>query len=222
MSLRVGSVCLAVLLVLAGCSGSSPPGAESAATADPTTRTAVTAESTATPDTPTATRDLSAASTTTLPTRATLSAADLSASERDLLRRAVENESVRVMRSNLTGELTPDTDGWYARYRGTLYELSWERGGFYGEYHLGNATVVNASSVESSDGVVAYENLTADARDLFEAARAKAEIEGYGVKAFPDQLRSNRYVTYEGDYYELRLAVADYIFYRLSVEEVES
>ncbi|NEU55545.1 hypothetical protein [Halorussus sp. MSC15.2] len=215
MPLRVSSVCLAVLLVLAGCSGSPPPDAASTTTADPTAGTAATAES------PT-TRDASTASTTTLPTRATLSAADLSASERDLLRRAVENESVRVTRSNLTGELTPDTDGWYARYRGTLYELSWERGGFYGEYHLGNATVVNASSVESSDGVVAYENLTADARELFEAARAKEDVEGYGAEAFPDQLRSNRYVTYEGEYYELRLAVADYVAYRLSVEDVES
>lgn len=215
---RVGPVCLAVLLVLAGCTGS--PSAESGVT-----ETTATATTTVTPTT--ATRVTPDATTTANPTRterpanATLDADELSAADRELLRRAVENGSVRVTRSNLTGRLTPDRDHRYARFDGTLYELSWQYGGFYGKYGLQNATRIRPSTVEPSDEVVAYENLTADARRLFDAARSGNESEMYGPDAFPDRLRSD-YVTDDGDYYALEVVVGDYIVYRLSVTEVES
>lgn len=212
---RFAPLCLAVLLILAGCTGSFS--SETGTTESPATET-TTATATTTDDT-TATV---ASSTTARPAHATLDADDLSAFERELLRQAVENGSVEVTRSNLTGQLTPGKDGWYARLDGELYELSLQPEGFHGVYSLGNATVVNASAVDSSDDVVAYGNLTSDARDLFDAARSGEGTETYGAKAFPDQLRDNSYVTYEGEHYALRLAVGDYVVYRLSVTEVES
>lgn len=212
---RFAPLCLVALLVLAGCTGSFSSEAG-------TTQTPVTEMPTATATTTDDTTTTVASSTTTRPAHATLDADDLSEFERELLRRAVENGSVEVTRSNLTRELTPDKDGWYARLDGELYELSLQPDGFRGVYRLGNATVVNASAVDSSDGVVAYENLTPDARGLFDAARSGERTETHGAKAFPDQLRDNRYVTYEGEYYALRLIVGDYVVYRLSVTEVES
>lgn len=212
---RFAPLPLVLLLVLAGCTGSVSPEAGTTPTSavETTTATATTEDTTTMPV---------VSSTTTRPAHATLDDDDLSAFERELLRRAVENGSVRVTRSNLTGQLTPEKDGWYARLDDTLYELSWHPDGFRGVYSLGNATVVNVSAVDSSDDVVAYEDLTPDARDLFDAARSGAATETYGAKAFPDQLRDNSYVTYEGEYYALRLTVGDYLVYRLSVAEVES
>lgn len=206
MALRLGPLCLAALLVLAGCSGSPAP-------EDAGTTTATTVSTTS---------DLTSLPSTTTTVRTALDAGELSAADRDLLRRAVENGSVRATRSNLTGRLTPETDGWRVRYRGTAYELSWQREGLRGVYHLDDATRVNASAAESADGVVAYENLTADARQLFDAARSGAESGTRGREAFPDQLRDHRYVTDDGDYYELRVTVGDYIVYRLSLTTVES
>jgi len=209
---RFAPLSLVLLLVLAGCTGSVSPEAG-------TTPTSVTETTTTTDD---ATATPTASSTTAGPAHATLDAADLTAFEREVLGRAVETGSVRVAQSNLTGQLTPDTDGWYVRFDGTLYEMSWQYDGFYGRYYLENATEVPASSVDSSDSVVAYENVTADARDLFDAARSGEESEAYDHDDFPDQFRENSYVRYGGDYYALEVVVADYIVYRISVSEVES
>ena len=213
---RAGPLCLAFVLVLAGCAGVSSPGSEPA-----TTDTTETAAPTATNDTadPPTVADGPATTTSVPPT---LEFEALSAVDRELLRRAVENGSVRVTRSNASGRVTPETDGWRVRYRGTLYRLSWQYGGFYGEYRLHDATEVNASTVEPSTGVVAYGNLTPDARRLFDAARSGNESETYAPDAFPDQLRNNGYVTRGGDYYALEVMVGDYIVYRLSLVEVES
>jgi hypothetical protein len=213
---RFAPLSLVLLLVLAGCTGSVSPEAGTTPTSvtETTTTTATTTnDATATP---------TASSTTTRPAHATLDAADLTAFEREVLGRAVETGSVRVAQSNLTGQLTPDKDGWYVRFDGTLYKMSWQYGGFYGRYYLENATEVPASSVDSSDSVVAYENVTADARDLFDAARSGEESEAYDHDDFPDQFRENSYVRYGGDYYALEVVVADYIVYRISVLEVES
>jgi hypothetical protein len=87
---------------------------------------------------------------------------------------------------------------------------------------LENATVVNSSTVESESGVVAYGNLTADARRLFDAARSGTESEGYSQATFPNQFLNHGYVKYDGDYYALEVEVGDYIVYRLSLTPVES
>ncbi|WP_435176724.1 hypothetical protein [Halorussus sp. AFM4] len=211
---RAGPLCLALALVLAGCAGVAPGGEQT--TTDPT--------ETATPTATTATVDASTVAdgpaTTAMPP--TLESAALSAVDRELLGRAVGNDSVRVTRTNATGRVTPETDGWRVRYRGTLYRLSWQYGGLYGEYRLHDATEVNASTVDPSTGVVAYANLTPDARRLFDAALAGNESELSAPGAFPDQLRDNGYVTRGGDYYALEVAVADHVVYRLSLVEVES
>lgn len=213
-----GSLCVAVLLILAGCSGTPAP--EAGTTATPTTATTTATATAAT--TAKATSATTTTSSTARATRADLDAEDLSASERELLRRAVENGSVTVSRWNLSGRLTPETDGWEVRYRGTLYELSWRHEGIRGEYHLENASVVNASAVEASHGAISYENLTPEARELFDVARSGNDTDSYGAKAFPDQLREHGYVIYDGDYYELRMTVGDYVVYRLSVTEIGS
>jgi len=214
MSPRASSVCLAVLLILAGCTGSF-------SLMDETTTDTTTTETTQTSDA-TTTATTVTASTTTLHARTTLSPEDLTAADRDLLGRAIENRPVTVWRLNRTGELTPDTDGWHVRYRGMRYELSWERQGLRGKYAVESVTSVNASAVESSRGVVAYENLTADAREMFEAVQSGDETDEYGPGAFPDQFREYGYVAYDGKYYDLEVSVGDYVVYRFSVEAVES
>jgi hypothetical protein len=226
---RLRPALIAVLLVLAGCSG-APGDPATTPESDTTTATASTSTfSTANPSatesaepTSDATPSDATTATTTGTELTTLDAEDLSQSERDLLRQGVENGSVTVTRVNLSDQLTPDTDGWTVRYRGSRYELSWQYEGLRGEYHLDGATEVNTSAVEASDGVVASENLTADARELFDAARSGNETDSYGARAFPDQLRDNRYVTYEGEHYALEIVVGDYVVYRLSVTAVGS
>lgn len=228
MVLRPGPLCVAALLVLAGCSGI--PGAETPTAETPEHETtASTVGGTTNPDASTsdataldATTTASTPSSTTRVPRANLDAKDLSRSDRELLRRAVENGSIRVTRANLSGDLTPDTDGWEVRYRGALYRLSWERTGLRGEYHLESARVVNDSAVDGSRDAIAYDNLTAEARELFDAARSGNDTDSYGADAFPDQLREHGYVIHDGDYYELRVTVGDYVLYRLTVTEIES
>lgn len=216
-----GPVLLAVLLVLAGCAG-APAADPATPESETTTTTPATSAATSSATTSEATSSGGTTTTTTYAGLTTIDADDLSPSERELLRRAVENGSVTVTRANLSDQLTPDTDGWTVRYRGTRYELSWQYEGLRGEYHLDDATRVNASAVEPSDGVIAYENLTADARQLFDAARSGNDTGSYGARAFPDQLRDNRYVTYDGEYYGLHLHVGDYVVLRLTVTEVSS
>lgn len=213
---RAGPCCLALVLILAGCAGVGSPGSDPTPT--DTTETAAPTAATATVDTPT----VSDGPATTTPVPPTLESAELTAADRELLRRAVENGSVRVRRANASGRVTPETDGWRVRYRGTLYRLSWRYDGLYGEYQLYDVTEVNASAVDPSTGVVAYANLTPDARRLFDAARAGDGSELSAADAFPDQLRNNGYVTRGGDYYELQVMVGDSIVYRLSLAEIES
>lgn len=213
---RVASLCFAVLLLLAGCAGTQP---SAVGTSDSNAETTTTP--TPEPTTTTATTTTNRAGTTTSPTHATLDAEELSISDHELLGQAVENGSVQV-RPNRSGRLTPDTDGWHARYGGTLYELSWQPAGFRGEYHLESVTKVNSSAVDSAGGGIAYTNLSADARQLFDLARAGNESEGRGAELFPDQFREYAYVKDNGDYYALEIVVGDFIVYRLSVTEVES
>lgn len=224
MASSAGPLMFAVLLILAGCAGA--PAADPATTpeGDTTTTSSTSITTTATSSATASDTTPSSEPTTTTASlgRTTIDADDLSRSERQLLREAVENGSVTVTRANLSDKLTPDTDGWTVRYRGTRYELSWQYEGFRGEYDLDGATEVNASAVEASDGVVAYENLTTDAQELFDVARSGNDTGSYGPNAFPDQLQNNRYVTYDGDHYALEIAVGDYVVYRLSVTVIDS
>lgn len=213
---RAGPCCLAVVLLLAGCAGVGFPGSD--ATPTVTTGTPTPTATTAAVDTSTVADDPA----TTTPVPRTLESGELTPADRELLRRAVESGSVRVRRTDASGRVTPETDGWRVRYRGTLYRLSWQNDGLYGEYELHDVAEVNASAVDASTGVVAYANLTPDARRLFDAARAGNESEMDTSNAFPDRLRDNGYVRRGGDYYALEVAVADRIVYRLSLVEVES
>ena len=210
MNSRFRPLCLAVLLVLAGCAGSPSP--------DATTTGPPATETTATPVITTTTVD-SPPTTTTISRAKILDYQNLQPHAQQTLRNAIENDSTTVTRSNLSGKLSPEKDGWYVRYRGERYRISLERRGLRGEYRLENATRVNASAVEDRTAVVTYRNLSARAQQLFDTVRTGGDTDTLRAN-FPSQLRTNRYVTYQGEYYELRTIVGDYITYRLVLVKV--
>lgn len=212
MNCHFHAVCIAALLVLAGCAGSPSP--EATISEKPTTEI--------TTDSVTATTTTSSTPTTTTISQAKiLDYQNLGNKTQQALREALENGSVTVTRSSLSGKLSPDKDGWYVRHQGELYEMSWEHQGLRGEYQLRNATKVNASEINDTTAVIEYRNLSANAQQMFDTVRVGGETETYGANAFPNQFQNNRYVKYQGEYYELRVVVGDYITYRLSLREVE-
>ncbi len=97
--------------------------------------------------------------------------------------------------------------------------MSWEHQGFRGGYQLRNTTEVNASAVNDATAAIEYRNLSAYAQRMFDAARMGGETETHGAK-FPNQFLNNRYVKYQGEYYELRTVVGDYATYQLSLNKV--
>lgn len=211
MKFRFSPLCVVVLLLLSGCAGSPSPDAKTTTTPLTDTTANPLSETTTSASTPT---------TTTILQAMILDYHDLEEPTQQTLQEVIENGSMTITRANLTGELSTDKDGWYVRHRGKLYKISLKYRGFRGEYNLENATKINSSTIEDSTAVIEYRNLSEHAQQLFDVARTDGETRTYGAKAFPDQLQTNRYMKYQGEYYELRIVVGDYTTYRLSLKRV--
>lgn len=194
---------LVALVVLAGCAGLSGAGGTS-----PTAE-----ESTTTPG-------LAESQTTTVPTPEAIDYRSLPNGTRQPVRKAVEDGSVTTDRMELDG-LEPG-EPTRLRYEGTLYRLSWGHAGLRAEYTLHRVEPANASAVEPSDDVVAYENLSPAARRLFDDAMTGAPSEQYGPSGFPEELMRIDFVEYRGTHYRPLVVVADIPQVTIEAEPVDS
>ena len=220
MGRPVGSLAVALLVILGGCAGigATTTTATTTATTVPTTETTTT---TTTTTATTATTTVGSPTTTTVPGARIVTYETLSATEQRFFRDLLENESqvapppfgVR----NLTADPDVGAEGPVSvRYRGALYEVSYRSAGYYGRYtpYVG---AINASDVDRQ--VSSYRNLSMRGRSIFRTALAgDTPQRGYAADEFPDELGG--YVRYDGTVYRVEVAVADYIQTEYSVEKV--
>ena len=141
---------------------------------------------------------------------------DLPNGSRPVVLTAVETGSVTAVAAELEG-LEPE-ETTHLRYDGTLYALTWRRGGYRAEYSLNEVEPVNASTVEPGDDVADYEDLSDDGQRRFDAALAGRPSGAQGPQAFPGELTRVDYVVYEGTHYRLLVVVADVPEIRLYAE----
>lgn len=129
---------------------------------------------------------------------------------------AIEHGEATALRTNLNDDLAPGMNWSTLQYQGTAYNVSWEFVGAVARYKLANGSRVNASEVENTSAVVAYNNLSERAQRLFTDAQAGNESAWYGSETFPDQFQDYRFVEYQGDYYRLLVYTGEFEQYRLS------
>jgi len=146
--------------------------------------------------------------------------ADLPEETRPVVLTVVETGSVTTVAGKLEGLEPRETT--HLRHDGTLYALSWRRGGYRAEYSLNEVEPANASTVEPGDDVAAYEDLSEDGQRLFDAALAGEPSGSYNSTAFPGELTHVDYVVFEGTHYRLLVVVADVPEVRLYAEPAVS
>jgi hypothetical protein len=206
----IGAVTL--LVAFAGCGAVAP--SDSGSTDGPVQST--TPDATATQSgTPTA------GTQTTIPDAAIRDYDTLSDTSQSHAKLAIEQGSVTAARDRFTDDFGPGADWSYLRYGGTIYELSWTRG-MVAEYRLGRLPQVNASEVEPADDTIEYRNLTTEARELFAAVRSGDQTQRLTSERFPDQLRHNRFVAYQDNYYRIVYYTVDVPVYTLTATPADA
>lgn len=139
---------------------------------------------------------------------------DLSPASRQTFRQLVDNGSIQGVCSEFPNEF------WEApaiRYQNILYAVEKEQTGrFIAEYSL-ETERIKESSIENESEVIAFEDLTQEARDVFESAPTRPTQE-----RLPKQLYEHRYARYEDDHYELIIIHGDLIECELTVESRSS
>lgn len=202
MALRRRTVALVAILLLSGCAGLSPLDSESPTAATPPTT------STGSPPT--------VASTTPLDGEHYVYE-DLTGERKAFVDRILDDGSVRTARP--PDPFAPN-ERQYVTYRDTRYVLAWEQRGLVAEYSLDLADPSSDAAIGANDSVVAYRNLSEDARRVFRAAR-NGTRDAYRADAFPDDLRESDYVAFRGSYYGIGVVVADLIEWDVSLHEVD-
>jgi hypothetical protein len=195
-------IALVALLALAGCSGLAGPDGTSPTAGEPTTE----------PGEP-------GPSPSTAPPSGVVEYGDLPPETRRTFRSAVENGSVRRDASAFEG-LDPQEDE-YVRYDGTTYALDWQGTYLRAEYGLDSVERVNGTPKGSDASVVAYANLSATGKRLFDRAMNGSGSGAYGPDEFPDAFLEYRYVEYRGRHYRPLVVHADIPQYELRVQEVD-
>ncbi|MFC6991892.1 hypothetical protein ACFQH3_09080 [Haladaptatus sp. GCM10025707] len=94
----------------------------------------------------------------------------------------------------------------FVLYQDSRYRIEKEQAGYIAEYAL-EATLTSDSNVEVGD-LVAYGDLTQEAAAAFDEAQTGDRYTIRG-ETLPDQVVSNQYVEFDGEYYELTVIVAD-------------
>lgn len=139
---------------------------------------------------------------------------DLSPASRQTFRQLVDNGSIQGACSEFPNEL------WEApaiSYQNSLYAVEKEQTGqFIAEYSL-ETERIDESSIENESEVIVFEDLTQEAREVFESAPTRPTRE-----RLPEQLYEHRYVRYEGAHYELIIIHGDVIECELTVESRSS
>ena len=147
---------------------------------------------------------------------------DLPNGTKRLVRIALENGSVRRDYDEFDGlSPAPDDADEYLRYDGTTYAIEWRRH-MRAEYDLESVEPTNDTEAVRNATVVAYENLSASGRRLFDRVRIEGAGSGaYDLEAFPDALRLNAYVAYEGRYYRTVVLHSDIPVWELRLRPVD-
>lgn len=220
----VRAIALALLLVLAGCTGVGGPG-QPAATESPPSATPTTAD-----PTPTATHTETNEPTPTDATSGnTVEYSDLSETQQRAFDEAIANGSAEFAPPSIRespyveGRLFDEDDLGRLRAAefvvkdGAYYRLSLEMGRLIASYGL-QAT---ESDPSENATVVPLGDLSADAR---EPVRRAIENGSYGTQpgrwsSLPQGLDDADYVRYNGSHYEISAIVGDYWVQSLSVIE---
>ncbi|WP_411964113.1 hypothetical protein [Haloferax sp. YSMS24] len=153
-------------------------------------------------------------SETTVPSEAVVQYSDLSDEGKDVFEALLETDSLVGPKSDFP---TGIWNAEYVDYEGTVYAIERDQTGDYIAEHSVQTEFVNETAIEDDADVVAFEELTPYAQDIFEASRSGAGGESLGDPS--SHFAAYDYVRYEGEYYRVATVVADIPEWELSAEK---
>ncbi|WP_416840765.1 hypothetical protein [Haloferax sp. DFSO52] len=194
MNRRTYLVGLASTAALAGCTGSGPPTAGRSETTGETT----------------------GRSETTSHSETVVQYRDLSDEGKNVFEALLETDSLVGPKSDFP------TDIWtadYVEYEGTVYAIERDQTGDYIAEYSVHTEFVNETAIEDDAAVIAFEELTPTAQDIFEASRFGEQQESVGDPS--SHFGQYDYVRYEGDYYRVATVVGDIPEWELSAMKTD-
>lgn len=219
MRKTIGAAALAVLLLLAGCSGSvDTPGSEPRET----TTVSPTVNGTTSPATSTASPN-----TRTINQSRVIEFHELNDQQQSAFREALQGDATFVPNSSFIDEsegydvenITSFQTHDYVRHDGELYQIRLRQGELYASY----AIRASAGSPDDDDTVVAFDSLPEEIQDEVQTAITDGEYYAPMGKwqSLPEPLGDTDYVRYENQTYEMEYVVGDAWAEVLTVEKSE-